>query len=143
MTDDVISRTRVVPAPPEEVFELLADPQKHQLIDGSSMVRGVIEGPIRLSQGATFGMKMQKGPVPYKIKNTVEEFEEGRLIAWRHAGKHRWRYQLEPTEGGTKVTESFDTSTVPAPMRPITKLLGKANGDNIDKTLDRLVQHFS
>jgi uncharacterized protein YndB with AHSA1/START domain len=143
MTDDVISRTRVVPAPPEEVFELLADPQKHQLIDGSSMVRGVIEGPIRLSQGATFGMKMQKGPVPYKIKNTVEEFEEGRVIAWRHAGRHRWRYELEPTAGGTKVTESFDTSTVPAPMRPITKLLGKANGDNIDKTLDRLVQHFS
>jgi hypothetical protein len=34
-------------------------------------------------------------------------------------------------------------STVPAPMRPITKLLGRKNGDAIDATLDRLVAHFS
>lgn len=143
MTDDVISRTRVVPAPPEAIFDLLADPRKHQLIDGSAMVQGVIEGPARLSRGATFGMSMRKGPVPYRIRNTVEEFEENRRIAWRHLGKHRWRYDLEPVEGGTKVTESFDTTPVPSLIRPITKIMGKANGQSIDKTLDRLVEHFS
>jgi hypothetical protein len=88
-------------------------------------------------------MKMQKGPMPYTIKNTVEEFEEDRRIAWRHFGKHRWRYELEPVEGGTKVTESFDMTTVPALMRPITRFMGKDNGQNIDRTLDRLVKHFS
>lgn len=143
MSDDVISRSRVVPAPPEAIFDLLADPRKHQVVDGSAMVQGVLEAPDRLSKGATFGMRMQKGPVKYKIKNTVEEFEENRLIAWRHFGKHRWRYELEPVEGGTKVTESFDTTTVPAPMRPVTKLMGRSNGTNIERTLDRLVQHFS
>lgn len=143
MTDDVISRTRVVPATPEAIFDLLADPRSHEVIDGSAMVHGVTEGPDRLHEGATFGMRMRKGPVPYKVTNTVEEFEENRRIAWRHFGKHRWRYELEPVEGGTKVTESFDTTTVPALIRPIVKIMGKANGQNIDQTLDRLVQHFS
>ena len=40
-------------------------------------------------------MDMKKG-APYKIKNKVVEFEPDRLIAWRHVGLHRWRYELEP-----------------------------------------------
>ena len=55
--------------------------------------------------------------VPYKMRNTVVEFEEGRRIAWRHFGGHRWRYVLEPTESGTRVTESFDYSMYAAPQR--------------------------
>jgi uncharacterized protein YndB with AHSA1/START domain len=139
---DQVSRTRLVPAPPQAIFDLLADPRQHARIDGSGTVQSAVSGPDRLHLGATFGMRMKMG-VPYRIKNTVEEFEEGRLIAWRHAGRHRWRYELEPVEGGTQVTETFDTSTVPAPLRPITKLLGRRNGDAIDATLDRLVAHFS
>lgn len=142
MSDDQVSRTRFVPAPPQEVFDLLADPRKHALIDGSGTVQSAVSGPERLQLGATFGMSMKMG-VPYRIKNTVEEFEEGSRIAWRHVGRHRWRYELRPVEGGTEVTETFDTSTVPAPMRPLTKLLGKKNGDAIDATLDRLAAHFS
>jgi uncharacterized protein YndB with AHSA1/START domain len=142
MADDQVARTRFVPAPAQEIFDLLADPRQHALIDGSGTVQSAVSGPERLSLGATFGMSMKMG-VPYRIKNTVEEFEEGRRIAWRHAGQHRWRYELEPVDGGTQVTETFDVSTVPAPMRPITKLLGRKNGDAIDATLDRLVAHFS
>lgn len=139
---DQVSRTRFVPAPPQEIFDLLADPHQHALIDGSGTVQSAMSGPDRLSLGATFGMSMKMG-VPYRIKNTVEEFEEGRRIAWRHAGRHRWRYELEAVDGGTQVTETFDTSTVPAPIRPITKVLGRKNGDSIDATLDRLAAHFS
>ena len=32
---DVESVERVIPAPPEKIFDLLADPAKHPLIDGS------------------------------------------------------------------------------------------------------------
>lgn len=142
MDGDKVSVTRFVPAPPEEIFELLADPRKHALIDGSGTVQKSLSGPQRLSKGATFGMSMKIG-LPYRIKNTVEEFEEGRRIAWRHIGRHRWRYELEPTEGGTNVTETFDTSHVPAPVRPLIKLAGRANRESIEKTLDRLVEHFS
>jgi len=55
--------------------------------------------------------------VPYKMRNTVVEFEEGRRIAWRHFGGHRWRYVLEPVDGRTRVTESFDYSMYAAPQR--------------------------
>jgi uncharacterized protein YndB with AHSA1/START domain len=85
MADDQVARTRFVPAPAQEIFDLLADPRQHALIDGSGTVQSAVSGPERLSQGATFGMSMKMG-VPYRIKNTVEEFEEGRRIAWRHAG---------------------------------------------------------
>src|SRR3546814_13330291 len=87
-------------------------------------------------------MSMKLG-VAYTMKNTVEEFEEGSLIAWRHMGRHRWRYELEPTEGGTTVTETFDTTTVPALFRPITKLAGKKTPQNLEATLDRLAKNIA
>ena len=139
---DQISGTRFVPAPPQAIFDLLADPGKHPLIDGSGTVQGQRSGPERLSLGARFGVDMRYG-MPYRITNTVMEFEEGRRIAWRHFGRHRWRYELEPVEGGTQVTETFDLSTVPALMRPGTRVMARHNKESIEKTLDRLVEHFS
>lgn len=103
-----VSATRVIAAPPETIFELLADPAAHARFDGSGSVQQHRGGaPERLSRGARFGMDMKIG-LPYKITNEVVEFEEGRRIAWRHYGHHVWRYELEPVDGGTKVTETFD-----------------------------------
>ena len=110
----VISESVDVDAPPEVVFAILADPRQHARIDGSGSVQELVKGPERLSKGATFGMDMKLFGLPYKIRNTVVEFEENRQIAWRHFGGHRWRYvlepALEPSSGGTRVTESFDYS---------------------------------
>jgi hypothetical protein len=56
-------------------------------------------------------MDMKLFGLPYKIRNTVVEFERDRRIAWRHFGAHRWRYELEPTgDGGTRVTETWDAT---------------------------------
>lgn len=140
MTDRVISISRDIAAPPETIFDLLADPRKHQLFDGSDMVQGAkASGPDRLSKGATFGMDMKLGPIPYPITNRVVEFEENRRIAWRHLGGHVWRYELEPLEGGgTRVTESFDWR--PAKLPWLYPLVGydKAHVGNITRTLERL-----
>jgi hypothetical protein len=46
--------------------------------------------------------------LPYVTTNKVVAFEENRTIAWCHAAKFVWRYDLEPIDGGTRVTESFD-----------------------------------
>jgi hypothetical protein len=44
----------------------------------------------------------------------VVEFEENKLIAWRHLGRWIWRYELEQTsKGKTRVTESFDGRNSP------------------------------
>jgi uncharacterized protein YndB with AHSA1/START domain len=138
MGSDVITASTVVAAPPSEIFAILADPRRHPRIDGSGTVQGTVSGPERLSLGAEFGMSMRQG-APYKIKNRVVEFEEDRLIAWRHVGPHRWRYELEPVDGGTRVTETWDLTHYPAPVRPVMRLLfGKRTQRAVDETLVRL-----
>ena len=39
----------------------------------------------------------------YRMTSKVVEYEENRRIAWCHLVKNRWRYELEPTEGGTQL----------------------------------------
>jgi uncharacterized protein YndB with AHSA1/START domain len=120
----IISEHVDIDAPPETVFAILADPRQQSRIDGSGSVRGLLKGPDRLSKGATFGVDMKLFGLPYKIRNTVVEFDEGRRIAWRHFGGHRWRYVLEPTATGTRVTESFDYSMYAMPQRLVIELAG-------------------
>jgi uncharacterized protein YndB with AHSA1/START domain len=142
MNPRAVSHSIVVDAPPEEVFDLLADPRRHAEIDGSGMVRGELKAPERLSYGSTFSMKMRM-VVPYRITNTVVEFSEGRLIAWRHVGRHIWRWELEPEGEGTRVTETFDWSTALSPRA--LELLGypERNAKAIQETLARLAARCS
>ncbi len=123
---------------PEAIFDILADPRQHHLFDGSGMVQGGISGPARLGLGDKFAMSMKFGPLPYRISSTVVEFEDGRLIAWQHFGKHRWRYTLEPVDDGTLVTETFDWSTAIFP--PAIEAVGypTTHLTNIEQTLERL-----
>jgi uncharacterized protein YndB with AHSA1/START domain len=133
-----VSRDIVIDAPPFAVFSLLADPRRHPDFDGSGTVLLSISGPSRLSLGDRFGVDM-KIKLPYRISNTVVEFEEDRRIAWRHFGRHRWRYELEATpEGGTRVTETFDWSTALAPALIDRTSFPAANAHGIEKTLPRL-----
>jgi uncharacterized protein YndB with AHSA1/START domain len=138
-----ISRSCVVHATPEKVFDVLADPTQHPLIDGSGTVKAAQpDGPKRLALGSTFGMVMKLG-APYKIENTVMEFEENRLIAWRHFGGHRWRYELEPVEAGTNVTETFDWSTSKSAFMLELVQAPKRNARSMEKTLERLAARFA
>ncbi len=136
--DRIVSVERHIEADPAAIFDLLADPAAHSRFDGSDTVvapRG--QRPERLQLGARFGMSMRVG-VPYRISNEVVEFEEGRRIAWRHFGHHVWRYELEPTDGGTLVTESFDWSKARFP--PLYEWVGypERHRENMTRTLERL-----
>ena len=135
--------SRVIPASPEAIFDVLADPAKHQLIDGSGSVMGCRSGnPERLSLGAKFGMDMKQG-VRYKMSNTVSEFEENRLIEWHHFARHKWRYELEPVAGGTRVTESFNYGSSPLTAGLVLVGYPERHRKSIDQTLERLAEHFS
>lgn len=140
-TDQGIQASTTVEAPPEVIFAILTDPRQHARIDGSGTVRGAISGPDRLTLGATFGMSMRLG-TPYRIKNKVVEFEQDRLIAWKHLGPHRWRYRLEPVDGGTRVTETWDVSGYPAFGRAVLKAAGfyDRTRAGIPETLTKLKQ---
>lgn len=103
---------------PAEVFDHLTAPANHVTTDGSGHVVGPV-GPQRLTgKGDRFGMQM-KWIVPYRVTNTVVEFEPDQRIAWRHFAGHRWRYELAAVDGGTRVTETFDLSPVPNPMHAV------------------------
>lgn len=107
--DPMVFRAELeIPVSAKAIFDFIAVPANHSLMDGSKMVKGALTGPDRLHLGAKFGMKMKQG-VPYVIKNEVVEFEEGRSIAWRHLLHNVWRYELQPLDTDrTLVIESWD-----------------------------------
>lgn len=142
---DVVSVERLIPALPERIFALVADPNRHQEIDGSGTVRAAKNVPSEpLGLGSKFGMNMKFG-FPYSMESTVVEFEPNRRIAWQTrppgifaklGGGRIWRYELEPVEGGTLVRESWDISeeVVKAVVRPAAKKTREA----MEKTLARI-----
>lgn len=136
----VVTERRLIAADAGRLFDLVADPALHPVIDGSGSVRESGRGnPVRLSLGATFSMRMRLG-ASYRIRNTVVEFEEGRRIAWRHFNGHVWRYLFEPAEGGTIVTEQWDPTR--AHRRIALRLLGfpQRNRRGMRATLARLAE---
>ena len=143
-----VSASRVIAADRQAIFDVLADPAQHPLIDGSGTVAAVQPGgPARLGPGVKFGMNMRI-VLPYRILNTVVEFEEGRLIAWRHFHGHRWRYELEDTttddgRPATLVTESFDWSRAAMTFWLDLSSYPRRNLDGITATLARLEQHMT
>jgi Polyketide cyclase / dehydrase and lipid transport len=103
-----VTERRFIRADQQRLFDLVADPRVHPVIDGSGSVRASGSGnPPRLYLGATFSMSMRLA-APYRIRNRVVEFEDGHRIAWRHFNGHVWRYRFEPVADGTLVTEQWD-----------------------------------
>jgi hypothetical protein len=131
------SVSREIAVRPEVIFAVLTDASLHPVIDGSGTVRRARGVDEPLEMGSKFGMSMRLG-VPYVINNTVVEYESDRVIAWRHIGHHRWRYELEPTDGGTMVTETFDWSTSLAPK--VIEMIGypARHEPTMERTLERL-----
>lgn len=145
---DVVSVERVIPAPPERIFEVLADPSRHQEIDGSGTVRAAKPGASHhLQLGDTFGMSMKMG-LPYSMVSTVIEYEPNRRIAWQSrppgpvgkvVGGRIWRYELEPAEGGTRVRESWDL-TQDRQRALLRRMYATKTRQNMERTLERLEQ---
>ena len=145
---DVVTVERMIPAPADAIFELIAHPDRHQEIDGSGTVRdakGKGKGE-KVSLGSKFGMSMKMG-IGYSMESTVIEYEEDRRLAWQSRGAgllgkvvggRIWRYELEPVDGGTLVKESWDISE----ESPITKLgvkgLASKTEANMAATLERI-----
>lgn len=103
----------IIQASPSAVFSILNNPKRHKEIDGSATIRSNITGPDELVLGSKFGMKMHLG-INYRIRNTVVEYKKNELIAWRHLGQWRWRYELvDLGNGSTQVTETFDGTYAP------------------------------
>ena len=131
-----VSETRVIAAPREALFDLVADPAMHPRIDGSGTVRAqAAGGPERLGAGVRFGMSMRMG-LPYRISNRVVEFEEGSRVAWMHVSRAVWRWEFRDVEGGTEVRESFDWTA--ARSRTVMRRFARGNAVSMRRSLERL-----
>ena len=108
----VVTASREIAAPAEVIFELIADPAQQPRWGGNDNLREAAEGQRVRGVGDVFTMRLRRGGVR---QNTIVEFDEGRLIAWRPnvPGKqqpgHLWRWQLEPiSERRTRVRHTYD-----------------------------------
>jgi uncharacterized protein YndB with AHSA1/START domain len=146
-----VSVSRRVNAPPNVVFDVVADPARHVELDGSGMLRGAVGSAPVTRVGDVFVMKMHNARLgDYEMNNHVVEFEQDRRIAWEPApgrghpradgGRvgHRWSFELgSDGPGATIVTESYDCSRAPERERE-----GMGNGrvwlDAMTATLERL-----
>ena len=130
MPNENMSVTTTIPAAPEAVFAVLADPVTHPAIDGTGWVVKALDEAALSSTGQTFRMAMYHENHPagsYEMANRVTEFAPSRTIAWE-PGQDRgdgqvgyggwiWRYDLADHGSGTDVTLSYDWSAVPAFLR--------------------------
>lgn len=123
MTDKVANRVAVsrrVGAPAEEVFAVLADPNRHVGIDGSGMLRFAV-GAVPVTQvGDRFVLRMHNDEMGEdEMTNHVIEFEPNRRIAWEPVmsaasrpddqdaigdpGWQIWGFEVEPDGLGTSL----------------------------------------
>lgn len=119
-SEKIVSAERVIAAPPERVFELIADPAQQPTWDGNDNLAAAAPGQRVHRVGDVFIMTNVGDRVR---QNRIVEFEEGRRIAWLPSpvGEtepgHLWRWELEPTDQGTLVRHTFDWSGLADPTR--------------------------
>jgi hypothetical protein len=119
-----IEVTRVVSAPPSEVFALLCDPQGHVAIDASGMLQDAEGDPVT-EVGQTFVVHMDRESLGdldlcrYDVTVTITTLERDREIAWKVLGRvrpqigHVYGYRLDPSDdGGCLVTSYYDWSDI-------------------------------
>ena len=148
MDESRVSVERVIKAPPEQIFTLLADAGKHASFDGSGSVNHASQQSVPLAMGSKFGMAM-KGRretlfVPYRTANTVVEYEPDRRIAWQTTamggllGGRVWRYELSPAGDGTLVRETWDVSQDKQKRMITSGSVPRQTEDGMRATLERI-----
>ena len=108
MTGLHLSDSVVVAADPQVVYDLVSDitrtgewsPQCRECwwVDGGT---GAV--------GDVFAGRQETPDRTWETRSTVEEADRPRAFAWSVNGRRAlWRYDLEPVEGGTRLTESWE-----------------------------------
>jgi uncharacterized protein YndB with AHSA1/START domain len=151
MDGNTVSVERVINAPPDRIFALLADAGKHASFDGSESVNHCTQDSIPLTKGSTFGMAMRGRKetlfLPYRTTNTVIEYEPDRRIAWQTyglgglVGGRIWRYELSPAPEGTAATlvrETWDVSQEKNKRMVISGSMPQRTEQGMTATLDRI-----
>jgi Polyketide cyclase / dehydrase and lipid transport len=116
---DEVSAT--VAAAPEVVYALVADVTRMPEFSPEVVRCRWLDGATGPAVGARFeSVNASSGGRTWKNRPVITAVDPGREIAWARteplAGTVAWRYRFEPTDGGTRVVESYEVE------RPITRL---------------------
>lgn len=133
---------RYIDASPDEVFMVLADPRGYAYwVIGSVAIREADDAwP---APGTRFHHTVGMGPLRIKDHTVVEKVKPGRFLQLktkaRPLGNARVKLELEPDNGGTRVTMIEDPADKPTAFvfLPLTHLLMR--GRNV-RSLDRLAE---
>ena len=85
MDDETVSATRIINAPAEAVFAVLADPAAHAAIDGTGWVREPLDSQPLTAAGQVFRVGMYHAGHPdgnYQMANRVQVFDSPQAISW-------------------------------------------------------------
>ena len=145
-----IIRTRTIEAPAHSIFAVLRDPTRHRDTEPTDWVRDAIDPKPITATGQIFSMNMHfdEENGDYRIDNTVTTFEPDRAIAWDPGqadengqvdpGGWRWRYDLEETDTGTKVSLTYDWSRTTRKIRDEFGGFPVVSPDYLDRSLQAL-----
>jgi Polyketide cyclase / dehydrase and lipid transport len=110
------SVTVAMDAPPDQIWELVADVRNTGKFSPEVMEAEWLDGATQPALGATFRGHVKRneiGPV-YWTKCRVTACEPGREFGFAvcvgDRAVNNWHYRFTPTQGGTDVTESFRMS---------------------------------
>ena len=140
----VVTSSRVIKAPVDQVFELIADPARQVEWEGNNDLQHAAPGQRIRQAGGVFVSTTTRG---VERENHVSEFEEGRRIAWMPGvvgegpAGHVWRWEVEPTpEGHTLATHTYDwTGLQPHDEHRLARAR-TTNKSYLDRSLDRLAE---
>ena len=118
MTDLMKGEAAVdIAADPEKVWALVSDVTRTGEWSPENRGGHWLEGATGPETGARFRASNKKGWMRWSNTCRVEKSERGRVFQFvtvlRDKEYTRWRYTFEPTDGGTRVTESFESLRYP------------------------------
>ena len=125
------SHSIFIAAPLEQVYEFITDVSKLSKLSPECIRAEWNEGQ-SLGVGATFHGWNQAGDNAWDVDCEVCAVEPNKEFAFRAAtdllGENAtlWRFVVEPTEGGTKVTESYEAPILAIPDHPVAQIPGRA-----------------
>lgn len=98
-----------IDAPPEKVYGMISDVTRMGEWSPETHTCEWIEGATGPAVGARFKGSNKRGIMRWSTKPTVTVADPGREFAFDVGKDTRWSYELTPKDGGTELTESFES----------------------------------
>ncbi len=119
-----------IAAPPQDVYALVSDITRTPELSPEIVACSWLDGATGPAVGARFVATNKAGRLRWNNRPVVVTADPGREFAFARTehggGTVEWRYRLEPEDGGTRVTESYEVT------QPITRfgwfIIGRVAG---------------